>query len=125
MKPTILTLALCAVLAAPAAAQSDDGDDGASAMQRGLELFMEGLRDELAPALRQFEGLAEQFEPKMREWVEEMGPAIADLMARIDDLSVYEAPEILPNGDIIIRRKPDAPPYDPDAGKEPDEPVDI
>jgi hypothetical protein len=33
-----------------------------------------------------------------------------DIMDEVKDWSVYEAPEMLPNGDIIIRRKPDAPP---------------
>jgi hypothetical protein len=36
----------------------------------------------------------------------------------IDDLSAYEMPERLPNGDILIRRRADAP---PPAGGETDE----
>ena len=38
----------------------------------------------------------------------EMEPAIRDLEGAIDNLNAYHAPEVLPNGDIIIRRKPDA-----------------
>jgi hypothetical protein len=34
-----------------------------------------------------------------------MGPALRDLMDQVGDLSAYHAPEVLPNGDIIIRRK--------------------
>ena len=39
----------------------------------------------------------------------EMGPALAEIADKVEDWSRYEAPEILPNGDIIIRRKPDLP----------------
>jgi hypothetical protein len=46
--------------------------------------------------------------------MEQMGPALLGLMDEIKDWSVYEPPEILDNGDVIIRRKPqipeDAPP---------------
>jgi hypothetical protein len=31
----------------------------------------------------------------------------------MDDVTSYELPERLPNGDIIIRRSPDAPEFDP------------
>jgi hypothetical protein len=37
--------------------------------------------------------------------MQEMGPALAELAAEVKDWSVYEMPEILPNGDIIIRKK--------------------
>ena len=38
--------------------------------------------------------------------MEEMGPALADLAAQVQDWSAYEAPEMLLNGDIVIRKKP-------------------
>jgi hypothetical protein len=44
----------------------------------------------------------------------DMGPVVAQLLGQIDDLRNYRAPEVLPNGDIILRRIPDAPDYDPD-----------
>ncbi|MGC3936263.1 hypothetical protein ACOTTU_00505 [Roseobacter sp. EG26] len=71
-------------------------DDAPSMMERGAQQFLEGLLLEMEPAL---EG--------MRGFIDEMGPALTKLMGEIEDWSVYEAPEILPNGDIIIRRKPD------------------
>ena len=37
------------------------------------------------------------------------------MMAVIDDIGNYDMPEFLPNGDIIIRRSPDAPPFTPPA----------
>lgn len=45
----------------------------------------------------------------LQQLFEEMGPALEDLEGFVDDLNAYEAPEILPNGDILIRRKPDRP----------------
>ena len=41
--------------------------------------------------------------------MDEMGPAMIELMDEVKDWSAYEAPEILENGDIIIRRKPQEP----------------
>ncbi len=66
---------------------------------------MEGLRQEMEPALDEFLGLADQFGPAMQSFLQEMGPALAELAAKVEDWSVYEAPEILPNGDIILRKK--------------------
>jgi hypothetical protein len=37
------------------------------------------------------------------------------MMALVDDMTNYELPEMLENGDIIIRRKPDAPVVEPPA----------
>lgn len=64
-------------------------------MERGAQDFLEGLLLEMEPAWREFQG-----------FMDEMGPAMIDLMDEIKDWSAYEAPEILDNGDIIIRRKP-------------------
>jgi hypothetical protein len=44
----------------------------------------------------------------MQQFLDEMGPALTELLDTISDWSNYAAPEVLPNGDIIIRRKPDA-----------------
>lgn len=75
-------------------------------MEQGAELFFEGLRQEMEPALEDLLGLADQFGPAMQSFIEQMGPALAELAGEIQDWSAYEAPEILPNGDIIIRKKP-------------------
>ena len=70
-------------------------------MQRGLQLFMDGLRQEMEPALEGLEGLG----PEMLGFLREMGPAFSALLDEIKDWTAYHPPEILPNGDIIIRRK--------------------
>jgi hypothetical protein len=39
-----------------------------------------------------------------------MGPALTTLLAEVEDWADYAPPETLPNGDIIIRRKPEPDP---------------
>lgn len=114
--PVAIALAL-AVSASPAISQ--DADEDGSMMQRGLELFFEGLRDEMSPTLRDLQDLAAEYGPAMRRFLAEMGPALADVIKEVEDWSRYEVPEILPNGDIIIRKKPDTP-ADPDDLADPD-----
>ncbi len=75
-------------------------------MEQGAELFFEGLRKEMEPALDELLGMADEFGPAMQSFLQEMGPALAELAAEVKDWSAYEVPEILPNGDIIIRKKP-------------------
>ncbi len=103
MKHLFPICAVTAVLALPAHAEEDTGK---SLIEQGAELFFEGLRQEMEPALEDLQGLVTQFGPAMQSFFEQMGPALADLAGEIEDWSAYEPPEILPNGDIIIRKKP-------------------
>ena len=83
-------------LAGPAMAQDDGSGDvreGLDLLNEGTRLLMEGLMQELAPAL---EGLRDGLE----------------------DLNAYHPPEMLPNGDIIIRRKTPLDEEDPEGGVE-------
>lgn len=97
------------VQAQPVQAQQDQAqqDQGPSLMERGAELFFDGLTQEMAPALNDLRGLAQQFGPSMQGFLDEMGPAFADIMGEVKDWSAYHPPETLPNGDIILRRKVD------------------
>ena len=95
-----LVAAALIALPLPALAQEEDGS---GLMERGLRLFMDGLREEMEPALRDLEGLAEDAQPFLRDLQRQLGDVVQDLDA-------YEAPEILPNGDILIRRKEPLPP---------------
>lgn len=74
------------LIASPVVAQEPVEPEGRDLMSEALRLFMRGL-------------------------LEEMEPALDDFSALLDNLDAYHAPEVLPNGDIIIRRK---------APKEPD-----
>jgi hypothetical protein len=59
----------------------------------------------MGPALEGLRDRAQEMEPALRQFVEEMGPALRDLMGEIGDISAFHAPEVLPNGDILLRRK--------------------
>lgn len=99
------------------AADAEPGS-GPSLMERGADMFLRGLRDELDPALQDLRDLANRMGPALESFVDEMGPAMAQLSEQIEDWTLYEAPEMLPNGDILIRRRekldPDAPESAPD-----------
>ncbi len=79
----IAVLAVCLGLAvSPAVAQESDSElkEGMDLLSEGTKLLLKGLMGEIEPALRDLEGA-------------------------LSDLNAYHPPEILPNGDIIIRRK--------------------
>lgn len=121
MKQIISITALTLLTAAPLAAQDEalpmpedlGADEGISLMEEGAKLLFRGLMTEMEPAIDDLKSLTDEMGSAMAEFGETMGPALADLMSRVDDMRNYEAPEILPNGDIIIRRSPDAPTYVP------------
>ena len=72
-----------------------------------LEGFMMDLFDRAQPHL---EGLAED----MSGLMEDYRPMLDELSGLMDDIGNYELPpERLANGDILIRRKPGAPPPPP------------
>lgn len=89
-------------LASPVVAEESEGK---SLMQQGAEMFLRGLTEQMEPAIEDLKDLTEDMGPQMLEFFSQMGPAFGELIEDIEDWSVYEAPEILPNGDIIIRRK--------------------
>ena len=96
-------LALILILALPTPALAQD--DGPSLMERGAQLFFRGLMEEMDPAMQSLRELVEEAGPAMESFLEEMGPALVDLFGKVRDFSAYHPPEILPNGDIIMRKK--------------------
>jgi len=90
------TVAACLALSPVNAGTDEKGEvgEGLTLMEEGAKLLFRGLMAEMEPALDNLQGLAD-----------EMAPAFAELMGMIGDFSNYHAPEVLPNGDIIIRRK--------------------
>ncbi|MEX3014367.1 AAA+ family ATPase [Gymnodinialimonas hymeniacidonis] len=95
-------------LATPAAAQDDsDLSEGLGLLGEGAQMILEGLMEEMRPML---EEARPYFEEEVLPFLNRMG----ELM---DDVTSYELPERLPNGDIIIRRSPDAPPFEPEVGE--------
>jgi hypothetical protein len=117
MKQVAKILAVVCLVAAPATAeqQPPDGpgaqqpDAGRSLMEKGARMFLRGLMDEADPALEGLRDFAGEMTPAVRDFLREMGPALAGLLERVEDITNYHPPEMLPNGDIILRRKREAP----------------
>lgn len=104
---------------APLAAQSE------TPPQDGMRGLLDELLRDLAPSLDELQGLAEDMRPALRDFMRSMGPALNDMLETVEDWSRYDPPVILPNGDILIRRRPAGtlPPDTPDRNTpEPTEP---
>lgn len=112
MRALILAAALGAACLPPASAQlvEPEGPGGSGApggdVEEGLGLIERGVQEMLR-------GLFEEAAPAMRDAERALG-MLEGMVGRLDD---YQAPEILPNGDILIRRRPDAGPL-PGGGDE-------
>lgn len=117
MKQIAVIIIALGIGVGPAIAQDTDTDvqEGFNLMEEGAKMLMRGLMSEIEPTLEDLRGSLEELAPVMREFVTEMGPAMAAVLGDVDDLRNYAAPEILPNGDIIMRRKPDAPIWVPES----------
>lgn len=97
----ILALLILGLTCLPLSAQetppdASDGEmgKGMDLMEEGAKLLLRGLMSEMEPAL-----------DEMGKALTEMEPAVTELMRMIGDFRNYHAPEMLENGDIIIRRK--------------------
>lgn len=105
MKHILAPLALTILLATPAMPQDTSPtlppgpNDGLGLIDRGMRLLFEGLMQDVEPALEDMAEAMKSLQPMARQ--------LADL---IGDVQYYDAPQRLENGDIIIRRKADAPP---------------
>lgn len=86
MKQILPIFVAASLLASPISAQ-DPVDPDTDQMSEGMNLLHQGTRLLL-------EGL-----------MQELGPVLEDLEGQIEDLNAYHLPEVLPNGDIIIRRR--------------------
>ena len=100
MKP----LALALILALPSPAFAQEEENG-SLMREGAQKFFQGLMQEMDPAMQTLQEMMQEAGPAMRSFLQEMGPAMVDLFKDVKDFSAYHAPEVLPNGDIIMRKK--------------------
>jgi hypothetical protein len=95
MKKLLLLMTLAVPL--PAFAQevpNAELDEGFSLLEQGAQMLLRGMMSEMEPALDDMAKALAQAEPMLR-----------DMMALMDDLTNYHPPEIMPNGDIILRRK--------------------
>jgi hypothetical protein len=92
-----LTLAVTPVAAQDAEVPEAD-EDAPSLFEESARLFFRSLIEEMEPAL---EGMAEG----MEDFAAQMEPYLRDLARLMDNITDYHAPEVLPNGDIIIRKR--------------------
>jgi hypothetical protein len=92
--PFVLMVALA--LAAPIRAEptQDDMSEGLGLLGKGAQMLLRGLLSEMEPALEE-----------MGKSLAELEPLLRDLAGKMGSVSEYHMPEVLPNGDIIIRRK--------------------
>ena len=99
-----------------AAAESHTAPSSPPSVEDGAEEIVEGLR-------KLFEGLAGEMEPLAEDFAKELSELWGEI---IDDVEVspgYHPPEVLPNGDIILRKKaPQDPAPDGDLGVDEDAP---
>ena len=85
MRHIILSFAVSTCLVFPAAAQEAENEPP-SLMERGVQMFLEGLLQEMEPALDDLQGLADEMEPAFREFSEKMGPMMTDLFGKMTDI---------------------------------------
>ena len=106
-----------AQLWSPPSAQTDEAapkdgvpEDGTGAendpFAGGLENFMQNMLNEAAPHL-------DKLSRDLGDIGNSLRPVLGDIGKLMDDVKNYQAPERLENGDILIRRRADAPPPPP------------
>lgn len=114
MKRFACSLTLCFCLALPYAASAGSGENAPEG----------AVPEEAAPLFDFFERLLQDFmsdlTPQLRELERgfaEIEPELDTLLDRLRGMAQYHPPEMLPNGDIIIRRRApdDAPDQSEDA----------
>ncbi|KAF0173752.1 MAG: hypothetical protein FD162_1486 [Rhodobacteraceae bacterium] len=100
MKHVFLALLL---LTAPALAQTEppanpppaeDLEQGLSLMEQGAQMLLRHMMGKVEPSLQE-----------MTEALKQAQPQLLKLLAMVDDIRNFHAPEVLENGDILIRRK--------------------
>ncbi|MFT4151525.1 MAG: AAA+ family ATPase [Paracoccaceae bacterium] len=110
MRLAPFALILAIALPLPAAAQFFDdekpdaqapakGEKAPSLFEEGARMMLRGLMKEMEPALND-----------MGKALSDIEPALRDMARLIDDIKNYDKPRMLPNGDILIPRRPGAPP---------------
>ena len=114
------------LLAAPLAAQETPAPDapeeaerslGSTLIEEGARLFLRGLIEEMEPGLEQLSRGFDEIAPILGTFLYEMGPALTEILNQVDSLANYGPPELLPDGNILIPRRPDAPEWVPPEGE--------
>jgi hypothetical protein len=102
--PVTLAATLAIALAVPCVSRAEDaaggrpGDEGFSLMEEGGKLLFRHMLRRMKPAL-------DDAQNDLGATLNDMAPALRELSDYVGDLSLYQLPEVLPNGDVLIRRK--------------------
>ncbi|WP_199286486.1 hypothetical protein, partial [Pseudogemmobacter humi] len=93
---------------APAHAQTAEpapegrgAEEGFSLIEEGAKLLLRGLMAEMEPKVREMEEAFRDLAPQ----IEALGPQLREIARLMGDVQNYHMPEVLENGDILIRRK--------------------
>ncbi|NNU81497.1 AAA+ family ATPase [Halovulum dunhuangense] len=111
MRQMLFALPLACLAALPLAAQEPAEPPRESPQGTPVIPFLEEWSLRTEEMMRE---LMEEVGPDMQRMMAEIMPRLQELAETLGGLSNYEMPEVLPNGDIIIRRKSDAPPLPED-----------
>lgn len=81
----------------------EDGqtEEGFSLIEEGAKLLLRGLMAEMEPSVQEMEEAFRELAPQIGA----LGPQIKEIARLMGDVQNYHMPEVLENGDILIRRK--------------------
>ena len=98
MKTLVLPLAICGLLALPVQAEEEGlpppAQENAPLLFDLFERLLQGFMTEVEPQMRELERGFTALEPELQRFLQQLR-----------DMTQYHPPEILPNGDILIRRR--------------------
>ena len=100
MRRLAYALSLPLLIALPAQAE-EPKDEGFLLMEEGAKLVLRGMMAEMEPAFDEMEKALGDMQPML----DELGPRFAELLTLMGDVTNFHPPEVLENGDILIRRK--------------------
>lgn len=112
LAPLILVAALAAapalaqVYEPPKADEAPKDSPAGDSLESGIENFLNNLLGQAQPHL-------DRLGQDLGDTLGAVGPVFKDIGKLMDDVGNYQAPERLENGDILIRRRADAPPPPP------------
>lgn len=101
----ILPIFAAVVMALPAYAQTYGQTQGQTEDQTLAQSADSPLENLFEDFRKQLEEFSDEVGPMMEGFTKEVSPLLEGLADQLKDLNAYHAPEILPNGDILIRRK--------------------
>ena len=121
LKKSLVALTISAALALPVLAQDwqmpRDSDppmgDAPGGQQKPLGDFESELDGAMNDLFNRLQPHLNALGDELANTMNDFAPALNEISGLIDDIGNYERPERLENGDILIRRRADAPPPPP------------